>query len=235
MKIDFKIIMTTLILLLMAGHADAELEKVSLQLKWKHAFQFAGFYMAKEKGFYHDAGLEVEIREMSAKTSLTDEVISGRATYGVSDSALVPSKLSGKPVVALSVIFQHSPLALLTLKSSGIDVPEKLQGKRVMMFDEEMNASLNSMLKSQNIFYGDFKRIPHSFSIEELINGKTDAYEVYFTDQPHQLELLNIEYNLLKPGEYGYDFYGDILFTSQHELTLYPQRTSAFNKASLLA
>ncbi len=103
-----------------------------------------------------------------------------------------------------------------------------------MMFDEEMNASLNSMLKSQNIFYGDFKRIPHSFSIEELINGKTDAYEVYFTDQPHQLELLNIEYNLLKPGEYGYDFYGDILFTSQHELTLYPQRTSAFNKASLL-
>ncbi len=233
MKINNKLLFPVLILLLVAGHVHAAVETVSLQLKWKHAFQFAGFYMAKEKGFYHDAGLNVEIREMAAGISLSDEVISGRANYGVSDSALIHSKLSGKPVIALSAIFQHSPLALLTLKSSGIDVPEKLKGKRIMMFSDDKNASLNSMLKSQNIFDGDFQKIPHSFSIEELIEGRTDAYEVYFTDQPHQLELLNIEYNLLKPNEYGFDFYGDILFTSQNELTRYPQRTSAFNKASL--
>ncbi len=102
-----------------------------------------------------------------------------------------------------------------------------------MMFNEEKNASLNAMLKSQNVFHDDFIQVPHSFSNEALIKGKTDAYEVYFTDQPHQLELLNIEYNLLKPEEYGFDFYGDILFTSQHELTRYPQRTSDFNEASI--
>jgi len=233
MKKGKHLLLSLLILLLLTEHVSADYEKVSLQLKWKHAFQFAGFYMAKEKGFYRDAGLDVEIREVSADTSLSDEVIFGRANYGVSDSALVQAKLAGAPVVALSAILQHSPLALMTLKSSGIDTPEKLRGKRIMMFDEEKNASLNSMLKSQNVHDGDFQKIPHSFSIKELINKTTDAYEVYFTDQPHQLEILNIKYHLLKPKEYGFDFYGDILFTSQNELTQHPQRTLAFNNASL--
>ncbi len=110
-----RVLLSVLALLMLSGHANAGLDKVSLQLKWKHAFQFAGFYMAKEKGFYNEVGLDVEIREMSVDTSLTDEVLSGRANYGVSDSALVKSKLSGKPVVALSAILQHSPLAFMTL------------------------------------------------------------------------------------------------------------------------
>jgi polar amino acid transport system substrate-binding protein len=42
----------------------ADLEKVSLQLEWKHQFEFAGFYAAIEKGYYKDIGLEVEREEM---------------------------------------------------------------------------------------------------------------------------------------------------------------------------
>ncbi|MCP4285522.1 MAG: ABC transporter substrate-binding protein, partial [Gammaproteobacteria bacterium] len=41
------------------------LKKVSLQLQWKHQFEFAGFYAAKEKGFYREAGLNVTFREYS--------------------------------------------------------------------------------------------------------------------------------------------------------------------------
>src|SRR5947209_5616608 len=50
-------------LVLVPAHSAAALDAVSIQLKWKHQFQFAGYYQALEQGFYRDAGLEVTIRE----------------------------------------------------------------------------------------------------------------------------------------------------------------------------
>lgn len=230
-----KLLALLFILWIAPGFAQAEhdLQSVSLQLKWKHAFQFAGFYMAKEKGFYQKAGLDVEIREITADTNLVDEVLSGRATFGISDSSLVQSWLNGQSVVALAGIIQHSPLALMTLKSSGISSPDQLQGKKVMMFSNRKSASLTSMLASKNINTNDFILVPHSFDINDLIEGRVDAYEVYTSDQPHQLELLGIEYNLLYPGDYGFDFYGDILFTSLQQLRQQPVSTKAFYEATI--
>ncbi len=227
---------TGLFFLLIASgvtHANEDIQSVSLQLKWKHAFQFAGFYMAKEKGFYRKAGLDVEIRETTANTNLVDEVLSGRATFGVSDSALVQNRLNGEPVIALAAILQHSPLALMTLKSSGITSPDQLQNRKVMMFSNKKTPSLTSMLASKGINTTDFIQVPHSFDINDLIEGRVDAYEVYTSDQPHQLELRGIEYNLLYPGDYGFDFYGDILFTSAQELRQHPVRAKAFYDASI--
>ena len=85
-------------------------EKVTLQLKWFHQFQFAGYYAAKEKGFYAAEGLDVVFRQRDIKTSYIDDVLEGKATYGTSDAGLLFSRLQGKPVVVLAQIFQHSPL-----------------------------------------------------------------------------------------------------------------------------
>ncbi len=215
-------------------HASAsELQPVSLQLKWKHAFQFAGFYIAREKGFYRDVGLDVEIREIQADTDVVKEVISGHANYGISDSALVLDKMNGKPVVALAAILQHSPLALMTLQSSGIDNPRKLAGHKVMVFSNKKTASLSAMLGTNGIDSGQIQLIPHSFDINDLISGKVDAFEVYTTDQPFSLQQRHIRYHLLKPQDYGFDFYGDMLFTSLSELKQHSLRTRNFYRASL--
>ena len=48
-------------LVLAASHPAEALDTVSMQLKWKHQFQFAGYYQALEQGFYRDAGLDVTI------------------------------------------------------------------------------------------------------------------------------------------------------------------------------
>ncbi len=211
----------------------SELQSVSLQLKWKHDFQFAGFYIAREKGFYRDAGLDVEIREIQADTDVVNEVQSGRANYGISDSALVLDKMAGKPVVALAAILQHSPLALMTLASSGIDHPSTLAGRKVMMFANKKTASLTAMLSANGVDLKQIKLVPHSFDLNDLIDGKVDAYEAYTTNQPFLLQQRGIQYNLLKPQDYGFDFYGDLLFTSASELARHAERTRAFYKASL--
>ncbi|MDX9744528.1 MAG: ABC transporter substrate-binding protein, partial [Arcobacteraceae bacterium] len=79
-----------------------DLKRVSLQLEWKHQFEFAGFYMAKEKGFYKDIGAEVELKEFHNDTNIVDDVVKGKSTFGISSSSLILEKLKHKPVVLLA-------------------------------------------------------------------------------------------------------------------------------------
>jgi len=214
--------------------AAEEREAVTLQLKWTHLFQFAGFYMAKEKGYYADAGLDVEIRPKGKNINIVDDVLAGRAAYGVSDSALVLERMQGRPVVALEALFQHSPLVLLSLKSAGIDSVEKLRGKRVMISAESaQNVSVVAMLKSHGLTGNAFERVPMSFDLEDLVSGKVDAFTAYVTDQPLELDRRGIAYTMLNPIDYGFDFYGDILFTSEAELRQNPERARRFARASM--
>ena len=104
----------------------ASAEEVTLQLKWKHQFQFAGYYAAKEKGFYQEAGLDVNILEAQAGIDPVREVVAGRAQFGVGTSELILNRYRGDAITVLGVIFQHSPLSLITLTASGIDHIHKL-------------------------------------------------------------------------------------------------------------
>ena len=67
---------------LLTIHPAAALDQVSLQLKWRHQFQFAGYYAALEKGFYRDAGIDVEIREGGPDVDANREVADAKPTSG---------------------------------------------------------------------------------------------------------------------------------------------------------
>ena len=69
--------------------SPAKLKEVNLQLKWRHQFQFSGYYAAQAKGFYQAEGLKVNILEGGASNSSVDAVTSGKAQYGVSDSEIM--------------------------------------------------------------------------------------------------------------------------------------------------
>ena len=69
--------------------AQAPLEKVSLQLQYLDQFQFAGYYMAKEKGYYKSAGVDVEIKPYTPNLVPVQEVLSKRADYGIGRSSIM--------------------------------------------------------------------------------------------------------------------------------------------------
>jgi ABC-type nitrate/sulfonate/bicarbonate transport system substrate-binding protein len=89
------------------------LEKVVLQLKWTHAYQFVGYYAAKEMGYYQSAGLDVDIRALQPGQDVVTEVLSGKANYGSGTSGLLLARQDGAPVVVLAAIFQHSPYVII--------------------------------------------------------------------------------------------------------------------------
>jgi len=119
---------------LLLGAAPAlALEKVTLQLKHAHQFQFAGYYAAQELGYYREAGLEVRILEGQDGNAPERDVIAGTAEYGTGSSSLLLARMAGKPVVVLGVIFQHSPYALAMRQSSGDADIRRMIGKKAMI------------------------------------------------------------------------------------------------------
>ncbi|MBU1058475.1 MAG: ABC transporter substrate-binding protein [Proteobacteria bacterium] len=210
----------------------SQLDQVTLQLKWIHEFNFAGYYAAVEKGFYDEAGLDVKIKEGQPGMDFIDEVISGRAQYGVEMPELLIARNNGKPVVVLAAIFQHSPQIFLARADSGIKSPHNLIGKKVMWrFDSA--AELRAMLVNENVSLDKVEFMELSWNINELIDGKVDAIHAYITDQPLSLEKAGVKSTILSPINYGIDFYGDCLFTSDSEISEHPERVKSFREASL--
>jgi len=215
------------------GRAAKKLTKVTLQLKWKHQFQFAGFYAALEKGFYREAGFDVELKAIAPGIEPVEEVLSGRAQFGLSNSELALYRMQGKPVTSLAAIIQHSPIVLLSLKKSNILSPQDLIGKRVMYPQGVYGANTAGLLLKEGVQLDQITSVPLSYNIDDLIEGRVDAMVGYSTDQPYQLQIRGVEYNIIEPRSYGIDFYGDVLFAHQQYVEDNPQKVEAFRQASI--
>ncbi|MCP5351881.1 MAG: transporter substrate-binding domain-containing protein [Chromatiales bacterium] len=214
--------------------AGPPLEEVTLELKWRHAFQFAGYYAAIDQGYFADEGLNVTLRERGPDSTALQDVLDGRADYGVADSGLVLSALKGEPVVLVAQIFQHSPLVLATTHASGLRSPHALRGKRITLDPAGFgDASVLAMLLDTLGDEAAFQRVPHTFRSDDLIEGFTDAMSVYQTDQPFYFAQRGFDINIIDPRDYGIDFYGDNLFTSQQELSRHPGRVERMRRATL--
>jgi PAS domain S-box-containing protein len=209
-------------------------DQVTLQLIWKHQFQFAGYYVAKELGFYEDAGLDVTIKEYAFGTDVTAEVVSGKAHFGVGRSSLILERMEGQPVFLLSAIFQHSPFMLLAKDRDDLRAVTDLKNKRIMVTDDVVGmASLTAMLTGNGIRPGDYISQKHTFSVDDLISGKTDAVAAYTSNEPFQMQQRGVDYTIFAPKDHGFDFYSDLLFTSQQLYQDNPQLVERFRQASL--
>jgi len=215
-------------LLSMAGQP---LDKVSLQLNWKYQFEFAGYIAAKEKGFYEDVGLDVELVEYHNGIDILDEVLSQNANYGVSDFSVFIRDKKIIPVRFLASYIQYSPLVLLTSKD--ITSPHELLGKTIMMPQLELENSAAALMFAHFYLNKDNTNfIAPSFNVDSLLEQKADAIYAYSSNEPFQLMQKNAEFNVIKPEDYGYASQVGNLYTSSEEAQQYPERTKKFLDAS---
>ena len=213
---------------------STDLQKVSLQLMWLDQFQFAGFYMAKERGFYEKAGLDVEFKKFNSTTNVLEEVIENRANFGISSSSLIIDRSNGKDIVLLGAIFQTSPLMLLALENSNLNSLKDFKDKKLMITGEQLDfATFKAMLVSQNVDINSMKIIPHSFSIDDLINKNTDLMLSYTTNEPFLLKEKGYGSKIFYPKNYGFDFYENFIFTNSKFVEKNPKLVYDFYKASI--
>ncbi|MCG8000452.1 MAG: ABC transporter substrate-binding protein [Candidatus Thiodiazotropha lotti] len=212
--------------------ANRGYQSVVLQLKWKHQFQFAGYYAAKAKGYYRELGLEVEIREHQGRAPV-EVMLEGEADYAVSGANALIKRANGYPVVALAAIYQHSPYALLVRGDSDIHRVSDLFGRRVMIGTGTQDAALHAMLKRGGLTSDEYIRLPSSFDANSLLSGETDAFNAYMTDQGFLLGQAGVVPRHIMPKDYGIDFYGDVLVTTEQRISEDPEQVENFRKATL--
>lgn len=208
--------------------------KVVLQLKWKHQFQFAGYYAAIEKGFYAQEDIDVELKELPPNTSVINEVLAGRAQFGVANADILVSYVNGAPIVVLAPIFQSSPAALVSRMERNITRPQDVVGKTIEINVKNSGAiEILTMLSLEGVKPSQYSVTETSLSLNKLLNNQTDASEVYQTNEPYFLEKFGIPYNLILPQKYGVDFYAECLFTTKEMIRKDPQLVESFLNASI--
>jgi class 3 adenylate cyclase/ABC-type nitrate/sulfonate/bicarbonate transport system substrate-binding protein len=206
-------------------------DQVSLQLKWKHQFQFAGYYAAIEKGFYRASGLEVDLREGGPNIDAGAAVAAGDADFGICTASVLVRPAERANNVVLGVIFQHSAAIILVPHRAGIRAVSELKGRRLM--DVPGSDDIAAMLKREGVDYAALPRVSHAGDPRDLLSGKADAMVAYSTNEPYTLDKMGTPYLMFAPRAYGVDFYGDSLCTSKRQLAEHPERVRAFRAASL--
>ena len=213
------------------SHAQ-KLTPLRLQLKWHNQFQFAGYHAAKIKGFYEKEGLSVTIIEGGKNISPIEVISTGKAEFGIFDPEILFKNPKGRPIVAISAILQTSAYGVLSKPKSNIRRPADLVGKRILVAgDQGWNIFKAIMLKEgipiQNTSISE--RIKDS---EELLSDSVDAVITYYTSQPPRLRQLGLDPAIMKPIDYGIDFYGDVIFASKEYADDNPEIVEAFNRAN---
>ncbi|WP_419769253.1 MAG: ABC transporter substrate-binding protein [Candidatus Marinarcus sp.] len=211
-----------------------ELKKVTLQLSWFDQFQFAGYYMAKEKGFYEEAGFDVEIKPFTFGTDIPLEVSEGKIDFAVGRETLILERAKKRKIVALYALFQATPLVLLATEDSQIKSVNDFKNKRIMTtIDDSSEVSLKAMISSHNIQLSDLKFLKHTHNINDLVNKNTDIISAYISKTPYDLQKMGVKYTVFDPKKFGFDMYSDFLYTNENLINNEMHDVNAFKNASL--
>lgn len=220
------------ILLFLFSVGYSQPRQVTLQLKWWHQFQFAGYYAAQKQGYYAEKGLNVILVPGNAKLNVTNEVLSGRADFGITGCDLLTDFASGKPLVAMGALFQHSPYVIITDSAKNLHSPFDLINKPIMASENQGWMEMKAIFLKEGIDTNTLNVIRHSWNNQDLVSGKAAAITGYRSVEPYQLQRLGITPAFIYPAAYGIDFYGDLLFTTRSFADNHAATTESFRLAS---
>jgi NitT/TauT family transport system substrate-binding protein len=211
------------------GGGSGDKTKVRLQLQWFPQAQFAGYFAAKDKGFYSDEGLDVEIKPGAVEIVPATVVAGGQAEFGISwvPRMLAPRE-SGADVQLIGQIFQRSPTLQVSFKDKNITKPEDFKGKKIGSWGFGNEAELFAGMRKAGIDPdnpSDVSIVPQQFDMNAFVAGDIDAAQamiyneyaqVLETKNPATGELFKPEdLNVVSWEEYGTAMLQDAIFTSE--------------------
>ncbi|KKX33282.1 ABC transporter substrate-binding protein [Rhizobium sp. LC145] len=169
-----------------------EAEKVTLMLNWYVTGLHSPIILGKEKGFFKEEGVDLEIQEGRGSGPTVQAVAAGNVTMGFADlTTMMALAVKGAPVISIGSALQRSPFAVISLKEKGIDTPEKVKGLTIAMTaGDSPSQSWPLFLEKNNLKAGDFKTVngDAKTKVNSVITGQADALLGFATDQGTQIE-----------------------------------------------
>lgn len=211
-------------------------EPVSVRLKWLPQAQFAGVYVAKAKGFYEAAGLDVTVNPGGPNINVETLVASGADTFGVASGTegVLYSREKKLPLKAIAMSQQMTPFAYVAYTESGINSVKDFKGKKVATWMVGPQYTLYSVLAAEGLPQNEVDIVSQPFSMQPFIDKQFDVATVTLYNELNTLKEQGIDnIKLFLPDDSGVTTQQDAIVTSEKMITEKPEQVQAFLNATL--
>lgn len=239
MKNKLKILGILLIVCFMAAACgkkeEADLEKITFVLDWTPNTNHTGLYVAQEKGYFEEAGLEVEIVQ-PPEDGAEVLVASGKAQFGVSFQDSMAAALVGEnalPISAVAAVIQHNTSGIISRKGEGMDTPKGMEGHNYATWNGPIElATLEQVVEKDGGDFSKIELIPSTVTdeVSALKTKSVDSIWIFYgwAGVKTELEGLETDYFAFADIDPVFDYYTPVLISGNEFLEEKPDTAKAF-------
>lgn len=218
--------------------SDDGLKKVTFVLDWTPNTNHTGLYVAQEKGFFEEAGLDVEIQQ-PPEDGAAVLVASGRADFGVSFQDSMAPALAGEdalPITAVASVIQHNTSGIISRAGEGMDTPKGMEGHSYATWNGSIElATLEQVVKADGGDFDKVKLIPSTVTdeVSALKTNSVDSIWIFYAwaGVKTELEGLDTDYFEFADIDPVFDYYTPVIIAGNEFLKEEPETAKAFLKA----
>jgi NitT/TauT family transport system substrate-binding protein len=214
--------------------AETTLKKASFIPQWSPQAQFAGYYVACEKGFYKKRGIDLTILQGGPDRPSSQFLTKGKADFATMWlSTAVRLAANGQEIINIAQTIQRSALMLVAKKSSNIKTPQDINGKKVSLWGEDFQIQPKAFFKRYNL---EVKIVPQSFSVNLFLRGGVDVASAMWYNEYHTIINSGLDPDELTTflfHEHGLNFPEDGIYTLEKTFKKDPPLSCDFVKASM--
>lgn len=218
---------------------DGKLKKITFVLDWTPNTNHTGIYVAKEKGYFKEAGLDVEIVQPPEDGA---EVLvgSGKAQFGISfQDTMMPAVVGDDalPIKAVAAVLQHNTSGIVSRKGDGIKRPKGLEGKKYATWNQDIEkAILKQVVEKDKGNFSKVNMIPSTVTdeVSALKSKKVDAIWIYYGWAGIATEVagLDTDYFAFKDIDPVFDYYTPVIIGNSEWMKKNPETAKAFLSAA---
>lgn len=229
----------TALALALVGAFNAQAQtptKVKIRLDWKAGAQHAPFYLGKQRGYYKDAGLDLDIISGSGSSDTVKQIGSKAVEFGLVDAlVLVQGAQQRVPAKSIAAYYQRTPIVLISPQAKPITNPRQLLDG-VKLGSKKGSATfqgLVALLAANNMTLEQIKLVDIGFGVQPLLVKQVDAIMGFSMNEPIEAESGGMAVSLMPISDYGVNTYGLTIAANPDFMQQKPEVVKAFMKATL--
>ena len=196
----------------------AQQNQLALQLSWLHSVQFAGSYIADERGYWADRGLAVRLDAGGPNAPVEPPVVTGTALVGISAADYTAAAVQqGAPFRIIGVAMQNNPFAIASLPDNPVNTPKDLEGKRIGMPLANMPV-LRTLATLNDVDIDAIEVIPTQYDAAPLVAGEVDCLLCWSTDLPVAMFVRGIESVTMLMADFGYTLHSQTYIATEDSI-----------------
>lgn len=195
---------------------------------------FVGVYVAKEKGFFQQEGLDVTIQHSPGKGEHLQLLAAGKIQVTTQDAGILLQRRAdpGLPLVSFALIGQRGQQAFAALASSGMKTPKDWEG-HIVGYKGSPPPELFALIRATGANADKMEMVNVGFDPRVFTEGKVDVYPLYKSNEPFTIKQWGYDLTLWDPADYGVAALGLTYVTSDDILKSQPEALARFLRASL--